>query len=77
VRDFLVSSTSFIIIALVMWVSLLIIGSAISFLAYLGLPTSVSWFVTGFAVALCKPSSAVLRLCSEVYEKVHTFFWRF
>lgn len=76
-RDFSVSAISFAIVAFILWGGLLVLAEVISFLATLGLPTAVSWFVAGFATALSKPFSAVTRLSSGVYERVHGIIWRY
>lgn len=75
-RSFVVSLTSFALIAAVVWAIAFVVSLGIGTLESAGLPSPLAWVGVGAAVVLCKPGSALLEFSSVVYERVDALFWR-
>tara|TARA_Y100000385_G_C12701924_1_gene470906 strand:+ start:386 stop:622 length:237 start_codon:yes stop_codon:yes gene_type:complete len=75
-RSFIVSLTSFTLIALVVWTIAFVVSLGIGAMESIGLPSPLAWVGVGAAVVLCQPASALLEFSSTVYERVDALFWR-
>jgi len=75
-KQFVVSLTSFSIVALVVWSAALMVALGVNTLESWGLPAPFAWVGVGAAVVVCKPGAAIVEFSSYIYSRVDVFFWR-
>ena len=75
-KEFLVSLVSFILVAAIVWGTILAVVSGIEILEGWGLPAPLGWIGVGVAVTVCHPGKAIVDLSSYIWTKVDAISWR-